>query len=462
MNMETSNFLRRIIMNMQKNLNPNGEKEIEQVLLRKKQREGDTAKYIEALKRNVCYFSILREWYKEQLKYFINNKKFPKVDEFTINLENQIEIAKRIVSDNTSYIFERHKSKFESYKQKNEPNISWENFLEFNYKYESTFNTVFGFIFTSIIAIYNESRNEIPDDFFNSHTQEIIEFIESQSGYFANTIIGNISIGIPKLGTNFIIGKNEAIQKTTKDTNKKELEEQLIKSAITSQGIETVKGMVLIPAGEFIMGSNSGESDEKPPHKVYLDAYYIDKYEVTFEQYDKFCEDTSRKKPDDRGWGRGNRPVINVSWNDAEAYCKWAGKRLPTEAEWEKACKAGSTGNYCYGDSESELGEYAWYGSNSDSKTHPVGEKKPNKWGLYDMHGNVWEWCSDWYGYKYYETSPNKNPQGPDSGTRRVLRGGRWHNDADNCRSAYRFRVEPGDWFYCWGFRCVRGWCSIS
>ncbi|MFH2069617.1 MAG: formylglycine-generating enzyme family protein [Elusimicrobiota bacterium] len=244
-----------------------------------------------------------------------------------------------------------------------------------------------------------------------------------------------------------------------------------LSGVIPSEANKKYEGMVLIPAGEFTMGSESGESDEKPPHKVYLDAYYIDKYEVTFEQYDKFCEATGRKKPSHSGWGRGNRPVIDVNWNDAMAYAKWAEKRLPTEAEWEKAARAGSNTKYCFGDGESELGNYAWYDKNSGGKTHPVGSKKPNQYGIYDMHGNVWEWCADWYDKNYYSvvagTVPAKNPKGPDSGEYRVLRGGSWYIDANFCRSAIRVRGWPhsrGDyegyfrdyWDDCWrGFRCA-------
>lgn len=214
--------------------------------------------------------------------------------------------------------------------------------------------------------------------------------------------------------------------------------------------------MVLIPAGEFIMGSDSGEPDEKPAHKVYLDAYYIDKYEVTFEQYDKFCEATGRARPDDSGWGRGKMPAINILWEEATAYAKWAGKRLPTEAEWEKAARAGSNTKYCFGDNESELGEYAWYDNNSGGKTHPVGTKKPNKWGLYDMHGNVWEWCSDYYSIGYQTNASNKNPQGPDTGQLRVLRGGSWANTADGCCSSFRNRGPLDDRQSIRGFRCAR------
>jgi formylglycine-generating enzyme required for sulfatase activity len=192
---------------------------------------------------------------------------------------------------------------------------------------------------------------------------------------------------------------------------------------------QQLKDMVFIPEGEFLMGSDYGDDDEKPVHKVYLDSYYIDKYEVTFEEYDKFCEETEREKPSDNGWGRGNRPVIAVTWYDAEAYCKWAGKRLPTEAEWEKAARAGSDSEYSFGDNKNELDKYFWCKENSEGKTHPVGEKKPNKFGIYDMHGNVWEWCSDWYDENYYKTSPYKNPKGPDTGTYKVFRGGSFNDD---------------------------------
>jgi len=203
--------------------------------------------------------------------------------------------------------------------------------------------------------------------------------------------------------------------------------------------------MVLIAAGEFLMGSDPGKPEEKPVHKVYLDAYWIDKYEVTFNKYDKFCEVTGRKKPSDERWGRDNRPVINVSWDDAAAYSKWVGKRLPTEAEWEKACRAGSTGEYCFGNNKSKLSDYAWY-FYSEEKTQPVGTKKPNSWEIYDMHGNVWEWCADWYNENYYKNSPYKNPTGPNRGECRVVRGGYYGHPAEFvCRSACRYGINKPD-----------------
>lgn len=236
-------------------------------------------------------------------------------------------------------------------------------------------------------------------------------------------------------------------------------------------------GMVLIPAGEFLMGSPVGEgrNDEYPQHKVYLGDYYIDKYEVTNEQYARFLNKWGKDEDEQRnpmiyehGWGLKKiggiwqsspgyekHPVVCVTWFCASQYAKWAGKRLPTEAEWEKACRASSTTTYCYGNDESVLDEYAWYDKNSEGRTHPVGEKKPNQWGIYDLYGNVWEWCSDWYSEDYYKKSPDENPQGPSTGSDHVLRGGSWDYSVGSCRSAYRRVSAPTPRWGNHGFRCV-------
>ena len=187
--------------------------------------------------------------------------------------------------------------------------------------------------------------------------------------------------------------------------------------------------MVSIPAGTFNMGTTAAWADSLPIHSVYLDAYYMDKYEVTFDQYDAFCDATGRFKPYDLGWGRGNHPAIYIDWNNSKAYCEWAGKRLPTEAEWEYACRAGTNTVYYFGDNSADGVSYAWWYNNSSNMTHPVGEKFSNAYGLYDMHGNVWEWCADWYDAGYYSVSPSNNPKGPDSGICRVVRGGSWGGD---------------------------------
>jgi formylglycine-generating enzyme required for sulfatase activity len=214
--------------------------------------------------------------------------------------------------------------------------------------------------------------------------------------------------------------------------------------------------MVLIPAGEFTMGSP--EADEKPQHRVRItNPFYLGKYLLTREQWEAVMgsSKTSNVKAP-------KNPVVNVSYVDCQQYLDKLNKRqgnpaskfvLPTEAQWEYACRAGSKTRYCFGDDEKQLGEYAWYGANSGDKTHPVGEKKPNAWGLYDMHGNVWEWCQDWYDGGYYAKSPTDDPTGPATGSARVFRGGCWFFPAGGCRSAYRFRGLPGFRFDFLGFR---------
>ncbi len=173
----------------------------------------------------------------------------------------------------------------------------------------------------------------------------------------------------------------------------------------------------------------------------------IDSFTVTFAEYDKYCEHVAIEMPSDNGWGRGRRPVINIYWEDAVRYTKWLSRitgctyRLPTEAEWDYCCRAETTTKWSFGDDESELEKYAWYDENSDGKTHPVGKKEKNPWELYDMHGNVWEWCEDWY-------DENKKTK--------VLRGGSWVDHATRTRSAERFRSGPTYHLSFVGFRLIR------
>jgi eukaryotic-like serine/threonine-protein kinase len=211
--------------------------------------------------------------------------------------------------------------------------------------------------------------------------------------------------------------------------------------------------MVVLPEGEFMMGSND-YFDEKPIHKVTISKpFAMSIYPVTFDDYDKYCEATGTKKPSDNDWGRGKRPTINIRRDDVQKYCRWLTEqtgykyRSPTEAEWEYACRAGSSTEWCFGDDESQLKDYAWYRENSDGKTHPVGEKNPNQFGLYDMHGNVWEYCEDdWY--DDYDGVPTdgsawKIPKHSNTNEHGwVLRGGSWGSTTNACRSHFRFNYN--------------------
>lgn len=220
--------------------------------------------------------------------------------------------------------------------------------------------------------------------------------------------------------------------------------------------------MVNLPGGEFTMGANDGESDEKPPHQVKLSPFAIGKYEVTQAQWKAVMADN----PSRFNWS-DDLPVENVSWNMVQDFLRRLnGKfRLPTEAEWEYAARAGSQNRYSFGDDAGQLHNYAWFWDNSDfamqaKQTHPVGRLKPNAFGLFDMHGNVWEWCSDWYGEKYYQDCKSQgvvtDPPGPRAGASRVLRGGGWANVAVDCRSALRSDGAPGSRGDILGFRLVR------
>jgi formylglycine-generating enzyme required for sulfatase activity len=230
---------------------------------------------------------------------------------------------------------------------------------------------------------------------------------------------------------------------------------------------------VSIPGGTFRMGSDDGRSDEQPIHEVTVCAFVMSSCEITQGQYRELMgTNPSFRTGDD------NLPVENVNWWDAIRFCNalsnktemnWCyndstgecdflknGYRLPTEAEWEYACRAGTTTKYYTGDSESDLARAGWYIGNNENRTHPVGRKTPNIWGLYDMHGNVWEWCHDVYSSTYYSSSPADNPIGENTGSTRSLRGGGWSNDASWCRSAVRYGLAPDFKYFTVGFRVVR------
>ncbi|MCX6279544.1 MAG: bifunctional serine/threonine-protein kinase/formylglycine-generating enzyme family protein [Bacteroidetes bacterium] len=212
--------------------------------------------------------------------------------------------------------------------------------------------------------------------------------------------------------------------------------------------------MVFVNGGSFYRGSNDGEADEKPVHLVMLGDFYIGKYEVTQKQW----REVMGNNPSNFS-GCDDCPVENVSWDDVQEFIQKlnqkTGKsyRLPTEAEWEYAARGGNkSSGYIYSGSNI-VDDVAWYNEDSSSKTHPVGQKQPNDLCLYDMSGNVWEWCSDWYGSDYYQSSPTSNPQGPSSGSYRVYRGGSWFSQAACCIPGYRFRLTPGYHLNSLGFR---------
>jgi formylglycine-generating enzyme required for sulfatase activity len=213
--------------------------------------------------------------------------------------------------------------------------------------------------------------------------------------------------------------------------------------------------MVLVPAGKFLRGSPETEEDkEENEHEVTLtQPFYMGKFEVTQEQYQQVMGNNPS-----RFQGR-DLPVGQVSWDDAQEFCKKASEktgqtvRLPTEAEWEHACRAGTNTTYCTGDAEADLDRAAWWPGNSGHKTHPVGRKAANPWGLYDMHGNVSEWCADWlWGYGRGAVA---DPQGPTKGARRVKRGGSWLMYREYCRSAHRDGSFPDNRSWVIGFRVV-------
>ena len=239
--------------------------------------------------------------------------------------------------------------------------------------------------------------------------------------------------------------------------------------------VSPAAAMVRIPGGTFMRGDK--DEVDAPPHEVAVSPFLMDRHLVTQAEYQKAMGDNPSR------WKGENNPVEQVRWSDAVRYCNrrseleglepcydlknWRcnfeanGYRLPTEAEWECACRAGTTSAYFFGDSPAKLGTYAWYDKNSGGRPRPVGQKQPNPWGLYDICGNVWQWCNDFYGVDYYGSAPKQDPRGPDSGENKVVRGGAWRFGAESCRSGYRYNENPGYADVCfgydiYGFRCVR------
>ena len=213
--------------------------------------------------------------------------------------------------------------------------------------------------------------------------------------------------------------------------------------------------MVFVKGGCFNMGSNNGYYNEKPVHKVCVDDFFVGKYEVTQYQWKEIMgSNPSHFKLDDR-------PVENVSWNNVQEFIQKLNKktgqnyRLPTEAEWEYVARGGNKSKEYKYSGSNDIDNVAWHTKNSNSKTHKVGTKQANELGIYDMSGNVWEWCSDRYGSDYYKSSQLNNPQGPSIGSIRVYRGGNWYGNAFDCRVARRISWNPGKGDNLLGFRLV-------
>jgi formylglycine-generating enzyme required for sulfatase activity len=223
--------------------------------------------------------------------------------------------------------------------------------------------------------------------------------------------------------------------------------------------------MVLVPAGGFLMGSENGDQEIRPIHVVHIDDYYIDKFEVTVGQYERFLGATARKPP--RHWEQidlnhhRDRPVVGVDWEDAQAYCAWTGKRLPSEAEWEKAAKGSDGRIYPWGN-ESLTTKKAKFGQCCEWKGYELlndvssNEEGKSPYGVYNLAGNVREWTLDWYDGEYYSKSPSSNPRGPEAGGERVIRGGSWANSNKYLQTTNRDREQPSLRSSTIGFRCVR------
>jgi len=248
----------------------------------------------------------------------------------------------------------------------------------------------------------------------------------------------------------------------------------LAKEILLDLGDDVALKLKLIPPGKFLMGSAKNEGDRGDDERVFpgrrvngapqprvtiSKPFYLGVYAVTVDQYAQFAKETGQKHEAPSFKQTGDDPVVNVSWEDSHAYCAWLSKKtgqtvvLPTEAQWEYACRAGTQATFSFGDNPEDTRLYAWcrshealrVGPNDDpppTSTHPVGQKKPNRWGLYDMHGNAWEWCADYYAAGYADAEET-DPTGPKEGTLRVLRGGSWRSSWSSCRCASRNWTSP-------------------
>lgn len=313
---------------------------------------------------------------------------------------------------------------------------------------------------------------EVPDSFGHIHYSDLFE--EDGLGLVLKTIKNQLEgqtqseeVGIQLEEHQKVLKELEEQKKQFKKERKKvetEKRQALLERRLREQeeepwvireepDLSSLDKFVKIPDGSFQMGSETGDDQDKPVHSVRIsNPFYMSKYLVTQEQWEAVMGENPSH------FNGKNLPVETVSWDDVQEFIRRLNQkmereifRLPTEAEWEYACRAGTASDYA-----GILNDMAWYNSNSNDQTHRVGTKQPNAWGLYDMHGNVWEWCQDWY--DYYSIGGVSDPTGPTRsqyGTR-IVRGGGWHNDARSCRSAARNSYKPGNRYGILGFRLVR------
>ncbi len=333
-----------------------------------------------------------------------------------------------------------------------------------------------------------EPKQEIEVETEYTYGQIKVESNAEGSVYVDNEYVCSITADSIKTLKNIRTGSHTVKVKTDNETKTEYVTVQKNSTSSVSfyftPNTITEDNMVFVQGGTFRMGSDDGKSDEKPIHSVTVSDFYIGKYEVTNREFIEFLntkkvssngsysgneyidmdnEDCAIGYSNEKFYFKGSQyandvdcPVIAVTWYGADAYCKWKGGRLPTEAEWEYAARGRNRSGECAFSGSNNIGDVAWYKDNPGSEAQKVGTKHPNELGIYDMSGNVWEWCSDWYDKNYYSKSSTNNPTGPGSGAFHVLRGGGWTDFAYHCRVAFRGDGSPNSSNVDIGFRFVR------
>ncbi|MCZ6703030.1 MAG: formylglycine-generating enzyme family protein [Ignavibacteria bacterium] len=287
----------------------------------------------------------------------------------------------------------------------------------------SRLHNILGIDFVVIGAVKKSANLQFTIFLISTQSAEIVSYFDIQESTNSNPIIDAVKIF------------SELLRPVYKD-------------------IDIPDGMLFVDGGWFEMGSNLGRANSKPVHRVFIDDFFIDKYEVTIKAYSEFCNATGRQMPEQPEYHKDEHPVVNVTWKDASDYANWKGRRLPTEAEWEYAALGTNSKSHQYS-GNSILENVGWYSGNSNSVIHQVGKLEPNGFGIYDLSGNAWEWCSDWYSSNYYSSGEGISPTGPTAGKEKVLRGGSYDDDKYFCRIKYRNKNFPDRKFSNYGFRCV-------